>query len=240
MIISPRWGIYMSLFAAVIGVLLLCGTEFTTLFGQGSTLKILAALAIFNAVINAANGVLHMIPSGSTPQALNQFPLGPARVIIFLAVLLGSLAFVPARSLAASLPPLPTLAQLLANPALLFSAFTPAFVTDVGNALADAKGQTPPDQDSITCYTYLLALAQSPIVNPLPTTPGVLTAIQKGRDANNNVASLTAAGGPLAGLNSACAAWLSDNKIAIAQLAARLGAVAGAAGLKLSLGGLAL
>jgi hypothetical protein len=77
MTISPRWGIWISVWAAMISALMLCGTQFTTLFGSGNTEKILAVLVIINAIINGINAVLHMIPSGSTPQALAQFPLGP-------------------------------------------------------------------------------------------------------------------------------------------------------------------
>lgn len=75
--IDPRIGIYLSLIAAVVSVLVLCGAEFTTLFGSVATGKILAGLGIVNAVINGVNGVLHMIPSASTPEALSKFPLGP-------------------------------------------------------------------------------------------------------------------------------------------------------------------
>lgn len=77
MTINPKWGSYISLAAAVISVLLLCGTELTTLFGATAETKILAALGIFNVVINAVNGVLHMIPSVSGPAGAAQFPLGP-------------------------------------------------------------------------------------------------------------------------------------------------------------------
>jgi hypothetical protein len=146
-------------------------------------------------------------------------------------------AATPATTPASSLP---TLQQILANPALLVQQLQGQFVTDVTNALADAKGQTPPDQDSISCYTFLLNLANSPLANPIPSTPGIITAIQKGRDAATEAADLTSPNGPLSGLNSACAAWNNDNKTTLAQIAAKLGMVAGAAGMKLSLGGLAL
>lgn len=77
MTINPKWGMWISLIAFVISALLLCGTEFTTLFGAAAELKILAALGIANAVINGLNGVLHMIPSQSGPAAAAEFPLGP-------------------------------------------------------------------------------------------------------------------------------------------------------------------
>ena len=68
---------WVSIVAAIISALVLCGTELTTIFGADTTAKILAGLGIVNAVINGANAVLHMIPSASTPQALAQFALGP-------------------------------------------------------------------------------------------------------------------------------------------------------------------
>lgn len=77
MTISPKVGMWISIAAAIISVLVLCGAEFTTLFGSIATSKILAALGIINAVINGLNGLLHMIPSQSTPAAMKQFWLGP-------------------------------------------------------------------------------------------------------------------------------------------------------------------
>jgi len=77
MTINPKWGIYISLAAALVSVLLLCGTELTTLFGAANETKILAVLGIVNAMVNGVNGVLHMIPSQSGPAAATQFPLGP-------------------------------------------------------------------------------------------------------------------------------------------------------------------
>ena len=77
MTITPKVGMWVSIIAAVVSALLLCGAYFTTLFGATPTAEILAALGIANTVINGANAVLHMIPSASTPQALAQFPLGP-------------------------------------------------------------------------------------------------------------------------------------------------------------------
>ena len=81
MIVNPKWGMWLSIIAAVVSVLVLCGAEFTTLFGSIATSKILAGLGIVNAVINGINGVLHMIP-GSAPTTVagaNQFPLGPSK-----------------------------------------------------------------------------------------------------------------------------------------------------------------
>lgn len=75
MTVDPKYGAYLSIIAAIVSVLVLCGAEFTTLFGDIATAKILAALGIANAVINAVNGVLHMIPSKLDAQ----FLLGPKK-----------------------------------------------------------------------------------------------------------------------------------------------------------------
>lgn len=77
MTINPRIGVWLSIIAAVVSVLVLCGAEFTTLFGAIATNKILAGLGIINAVINGINGVLHMIPSQTGALGAAQFPLGP-------------------------------------------------------------------------------------------------------------------------------------------------------------------
>lgn len=79
MTINPKWGMWMSIVAAVVSALMLCGAQFTTLFGETSELKILAILVIFNAIINGVNAVLHMIPSQSGAVGASQFPLGPSK-----------------------------------------------------------------------------------------------------------------------------------------------------------------
>jgi hypothetical protein len=79
MTIDPRFGVWFSIVAAVVSALLLCGAEFTTLFGDVSTAKLLASLGITNVVINGVNAVLHMIPSQSTPAAKQAFYLGPSK-----------------------------------------------------------------------------------------------------------------------------------------------------------------
>ena len=68
---------WISIIAAIISALMLCGAEFTTIFGDIGTAKILAVLGIFNAVINGANAILHAIPSQTGPVGAAQFPLGP-------------------------------------------------------------------------------------------------------------------------------------------------------------------
>ena len=80
MTVTPKLGMWMSIVAAVVSGLLLCGTELTTLFGPDNTGKILAALGIVNTVINGANAFLHMIPATTPPTsaAAAQFPLGPS------------------------------------------------------------------------------------------------------------------------------------------------------------------
>ncbi len=75
MTLNPKVGMWLSIVAALGSVLVLCGAEFTTIFGSVETAKILAALGIVNACVNGLNGVLHMIPSQSG--ATEQFPLGP-------------------------------------------------------------------------------------------------------------------------------------------------------------------
>ena len=79
MLISPKIGMWLSIAAAIISALMLCGAEFTTLFGDISTAKILAALGIFNAISLGANAILHAIPASqpNTTAQANQFPLGP-------------------------------------------------------------------------------------------------------------------------------------------------------------------
>ena len=174
---------------------------------------------------------------------MKKVPENAKVLAVLLAIGLCLFAFPARAQVPAPAPPgKPTLAQILGNPQLLFAQFSQNLIGDLQNALADAKAQTPPDVDSVNCYSFLLTLANSPLVNPniLGGTPGVFTAIQKGRDVANNFNSLTGPSGPLSGLNSACAAWAADNRITLAQIAVRLGLVAGAAGAKIAIGGLTL
>jgi len=80
MTISPKWGMWMSIVAAIVSALLLCTTQFTTLFGQTTADKIDAGIIIINAIISGVNAVLHAIPASPPPTvaAANQFPLGPS------------------------------------------------------------------------------------------------------------------------------------------------------------------
>lgn len=79
MTIDPRFSFWFAVSAAIVSGLLLCGAEFTTLFGDIATSKILAGLGIFNVVANGLNALLHAIPSQQppTPAAAKQFYLGP-------------------------------------------------------------------------------------------------------------------------------------------------------------------
>jgi hypothetical protein len=135
----------------------------------------------------------------------------------------------------------PTLAQIIANPLLLFQQITPTLTSDLQNALSLAQAQNPPDQDSIACYTFILKVVTQ--ISPNSNTPsgnGVFTAIQDGRDAAAQLSNLSAANGPLAGLNSACAAWSMDNQATLALIAAKLGVAGGVLGSKLAIGGITL
>ena len=77
MTIDPRWGFYLSIFLAVIGAGAACGTQWTTIFGEHTANSILAVDALILSVGNAANAVLHAIPS--KPGAADEFPLGPPK-----------------------------------------------------------------------------------------------------------------------------------------------------------------
>jgi len=76
MTLNPLWGAAFSICMLIVSTLGAAGAYFTTLFGETSSVKILAGLAILNIVNNAINTVLHMIPS--KPGAANEFPLGPS------------------------------------------------------------------------------------------------------------------------------------------------------------------
>ncbi len=75
MTIDPRIGFYFSIAMAVISALGVGGTYFTTLFGADTANKILAGLALLNAINGSVNAILHAIPSKAN--AANEFPLGP-------------------------------------------------------------------------------------------------------------------------------------------------------------------
>lgn len=76
MTLDPRVGMWLSFLAAALTAVAAFSGELTSLFGQAMTVKILAVDAILLGLVNA---VLHMIPSKSTPAALEKFPLGSGK-----------------------------------------------------------------------------------------------------------------------------------------------------------------
>jgi hypothetical protein len=119
-----------------------------------------------------------------------------------------------------------SIVQALNNPIAVLQALS---VADLQAALDDAKAQTPPTTISINCWTALLALAQSPTVNPLPTQPGIFLAIQKALDAKQLLANIQSPNGPLASLNIACAPLVLDGENTLIQLGIIAGVVSGTA-----------
>jgi len=116
-----------------------------------------------------------------------------------------------------------TTAQATANPLLLLQTFTE---TDLNAALADAQAQTPPDAPAVTCYTAVLAIVKTNVANPLPTTAGAFSALQKARDAKAMIGSLQAPNGPLAVLNNACAPLVMDAQNTLIALGVAVGLIA--------------
>lgn len=77
MTINPKWGMWLSIFLAIIGVGAASGTQFTTLFGEHTSNIILASDALILGAGNAVNAILHAIPSQSGTAGAAEFPLGP-------------------------------------------------------------------------------------------------------------------------------------------------------------------
>lgn len=78
MTISPKVGMWFSLILAAGGALTGMGASFADLgLSPGEIKAVLAADTIVLTLGNAANAVLHMIPSQSGPAGAAQFPLGP-------------------------------------------------------------------------------------------------------------------------------------------------------------------
>lgn len=75
MTVDPRVGFWFSIVMAIVSALGVCGTQFTTLFGEAMSNKILAGIVVLNAINGALNAILHAIPS--KPGASAEFPLGP-------------------------------------------------------------------------------------------------------------------------------------------------------------------
>jgi uncharacterized membrane protein HdeD (DUF308 family) len=76
MTIDPRWGMWISIIAAILSFLVGAGATFTDLFGPEVSKTIVGVAVLLNGVINAINAVLHAVPS--KPGAFNEFPLAPA------------------------------------------------------------------------------------------------------------------------------------------------------------------
>lgn len=92
MTIDPRFGFWFSIVMTVVSTLGVCGAYFTTLFGDSTSAKILAGLAILNAINSAINAILHAIPAKAN--SANEFALGPkVAQVILLGLVLGALAF---------------------------------------------------------------------------------------------------------------------------------------------------
>ena len=125
--------------------------------------------------------------------------------------------------------------QAQENPLLLLQQFT---VTDLNAAIADAQAQTPPDTTAVTCYTAVLALVNSNVANPLPTTPGLFEALQKARDAKALLANIASPTGPLANLNNACAPLILSVQNTLLGLGVAVGLVANPVGAPVALAGI--
>ena len=121
------------------------------------------------------------------------------------------------------------------NPLAVLKAFT---ATDLQAAITDANAQTPPDTVAAGCYTAVLALVNSNVANPLPTSPGVFQALQKARDAKAFLAQVQSPTGPLAGLNTACAPIVLDAQNTLIALGVGVGLVANPVGAPVALAGL--
>ena len=137
--------------------------------------------------------------AGQTPQVSVQSPV---------VVTSGATAAAPAA-------PQSQLAQL--------QAFT---LADLKAANADALAQTPPDQTSSQCYSFLIGF-----IPTLPTLQqgqqvGAILAFQKVRDLQNGV---TSSGGALKSLNLACAALVISAQATLNQLALIAGGTAAGA-----------
>ena len=77
MTLDPRIGFYFSILLAIFTAMAALGTQYTTLFGEATADKILAGMAILNAIGGAVNAILHAIPSGNTPADQAKFMFGP-------------------------------------------------------------------------------------------------------------------------------------------------------------------
>lgn len=119
-----------------------------------------------------------------------------------------------------------TITQAQQNPLAVIQQFTAA---DLNNALTDANAQNPPDTVAAACYTALLTVVNSPINNPLPSSPGAFLLFQKGRDLQALLANLQSPTGPLASVNTACAPLILSAQNTLIQLGIINGGIAAVA-----------
>jgi len=79
MTVDPRYGFYLSIALALLGVFTTSTTQLATVFGQHTTDIIVALSMLTLTAGNAVSAILHAMPS-STPTstaAAKEFPLGP-------------------------------------------------------------------------------------------------------------------------------------------------------------------
>ena len=103
MTISPKVGMWLSIVLAIISYLAGAGSLLTTIFGEHTTVILLACMTLVLGAGNTVNAVLHMIPSASGPVAAAQFPLGPSapaaspvgKIAALLAILILGTLIVP-------------------------------------------------------------------------------------------------------------------------------------------------
>jgi len=79
MIIDPRYGFYLSIALAILGVISTSTTQLSTILGQHTSDVITALSLITLTAGNAVNAILHAIPASTptTTAAAKEFPLGP-------------------------------------------------------------------------------------------------------------------------------------------------------------------
>lgn len=140
----------------------------------------------------------------------------------------------PTAAPAAAQPGKLTVAQVNQDPLTLLRQFS---VNDLNNAIALAQANN--DQTSLPCWQKLLSIVQtlngasptgsssSPTGNALQ--PGIATALQDARDAQQLIANLQSSNGPLAQLNMACAPLVVSTQNTLIQLGLLTGAIVGAA-----------
>lgn len=178
MTIDPRYGVWLSIVTAIGSALVLCGAEFTTLFGAAGSAKVLAMLGLINVAANAANAVLHMIPSQSTPEAAKTFALGPKVAMFFLCLALGALAFAQptyAQERRGKVPEPPVKVEEVPHLGGIFPGTNTSIATFISN-LADISGaislstSVPGLQDPVgnACWQQFSGIGALIKAHPLP------------------------------------------------------------------------